>query len=188
MCLRERNCLINNDNSIISSKLNLINYFTIPIIYKIIFFIIISIKYFRKNILLFYIIVNLFFYDIILSYNKESNKIYIFKFSINKKKVKFFFISFIYIYFPTFFHIQKLLKFSININKKKSVIIYRFNYQNFPLIPESSFLYYNNEQIITLITKYQLIFDIYLNNKFFFKNSLEFLIRLEKLPVITKLT
>ena len=33
-----------------------------------------------------------------------------------------------------------------------------------------------------------MIFDIYLNNNFFLKNSLEFLIRLEKLPVITKLT
>ena len=38
MFLNEKSYLINKDNSIISSKVNLINYFTIPIIYKIIFF------------------------------------------------------------------------------------------------------------------------------------------------------
>lgn len=188
MFLNEKSYLINKDNSIISSKVNLINYFTIPIIYKIIFFFIVNIKYYKKNILLFYIIINLSFSDIILSYNKELNKIYIFKFFINKNKIKFFFFSFIYIYFPNFYINQNLLKYSKNVNKKKFKLIYRFNYQNFPLVPESSVLYYNNEQIITLINAYQMIFDIYLNNNFFLKNSLEFLIRLEKLPVITKLT
>ena len=59
--------------SIISSKLMLVYYFDLPRIKKIVVFLIISLKYYKKNILLLYIIINLCFYCAIILHNKEIN-------------------------------------------------------------------------------------------------------------------
>jgi len=174
--------------SIISSKLMLTNYFHLPRVKKIVVFLLISLKYYKKNILLLYIIINLCFYCTIVLYNKEINNYQIIKFSLHHKKIINFFNIFVNIYLPALDVDQNIIKKSTIVNNNKiGFIIYRFNYFNFPMIPEIDFLYYTNEAIFNLINAYQIRLDFYLKTNCFIMNSLEFLIRMFRFPVKTKL-
>lgn len=173
--------------SIISSKIILKPYSSFPKIKKLVVFFILNTKYYKKNILLFFIIVNLCFYRASISSTKVINNYQILKFSLQKKKITEFFSNFITIYLPTFDFNQNIIKKSIsNNNKKITNFLYRICYSNFPVIPESDFLCYTNEYIYTWINTYQIRFDIYLKNIRIFKNSLEFLFRLYRFPIVTK--
>jgi hypothetical protein len=134
--------------SIISSKITLKPYFSFPKIKKIVVFFILNTKYYKKNILLFYIIVNLCFYQTTVSHTKEINNYHIFKFSLQKRKVTQFFNSFINVYLPTLSFNQNLIKkSSLDNTEKFSSFIYRICYFNFPVVPETEFLCYTNEHI-----------------------------------------
>ena len=171
--------------SIISSKIMLRPYFYFPKIKKVVVFFILNTKYYKKNIILFYIIVNLCFYRVTVSHTQEINSFQILKFSLQKKKITAFFNSFITVYLPTLDSNQNCMKKS-NLNKNTNSFIYRICYFNFPVIPESEFLCYTNEYIYNWINSYQIRFDFYLRNGSFIKNSLEFLFRLYRLPIVTK--
>jgi len=184
----QKNYYFNYHNSIISSKVFLKSNLIIPKIKKIVVFFILNMKYYKKNLLLLYIIINFCFYCNIISYSKEINNYQLLKFSLVKKKLLIFFNNFILVYFP-------ILDIDYNIIKKNTIknqtnlnyFLYCFSYKNFPIIPESEFLRYTNEYIYTLISNYRIKFDIYLKNFYFIKNSLEFLIRIYRFPTIIKL-
>lgn len=172
--------------SIISSKLTIMFYSKFPKFKKIVVFFIINLKYYRKNILLLYIIINLCFYCNLIFYNREIHNYQILKFSLRNKKIYQFFDSFVNIYLP-------ILEIDQNVIKKSTIVCdkqfytYRFDYFTFPVIPESDVLCYNNELIFNIINQYQIRFDVYLTSVCFIKNSLEFLFRLFRLPVIIRL-
>ena len=102
-----------------------------------------------------------------------------------KKNIYVFFNTFINVYLPILDRDQNIIKLSTIISYKP-IQIYRFNYFNFPVIPESDFLCYNNENLVSVITTYQIRFDFYLKSFIFLKNSLEFLFRMFRLPIIIK--
>ena len=171
--------------SVISSKLILKCYFDFPKFRKIVVFFIINIRYYKKNIFLLYIIINICFYCNLIFYNKEINNYQVVKFSLRKKNIYVFFNTFINVYLPILDRDQNIIKLSTIISYKP-IQIYRFNYFNFPVIPESDFLCYNNENLVSVITTYQIRFDFYLKSFIFLKNSLEFLFRMFRLPIIIK--
>ena len=180
------NYCFNYCSSIISSKLNLILYSKFPKFKKIVVFFIINLKYYKKNVLLLYIVINLCFSCNLIFYNKEIQNYQILKFSLCNQKIYQFFDSFINIYLPILEIDQNIIKKSI-IARNKQFYTYRFDYFNFPVIPESDVLCYNNELIFNIINQYQIRFDAYLTSVRFIKNSLEFLFRLFRLPVIIRL-
>jgi len=179
------NNFLKYENAIISSKIILKSSFNFPKIKKIVVFFIISTKYFKKNLILLYIIINLCFYCNLIFYNKEKNNYQVIRFSLRHKKIILFFNNFVNIYLP-------ILDLSYYISRKNIIkqfhfLFYRCYFSSFPVIPESDFLCYNNEIIYNLISHYKVKFDIYLTSICFIKNSLEFLIRLKRLPVLVKL-
>jgi hypothetical protein len=134
--------------SIISSKVLLKPYFSFPKVKKIVVFFILSIKYYKKNILLFYLIVNLCFYKATVVHTQEIRNYQIVKFSLQKRKITEFFNSFITAYLPTLDFNQNVQKKTVaNKNKSLNNFIYRLCYLNFPVVPEADFLSYNNEYI-----------------------------------------
>ena len=178
------NYCFNYQRYITSSKLLLKIQHNFPKLKKIVVFFIINIKHYKKNILLFYIIVNLCFICNILLFNKEKNNYQVLKFSLRKLKIINFLNNFINIYLPILDGNQNIIKKNIIKNIiNKNFLLYRFNYFNFPTIYESSFLCYTNENIYNLINNYQIQLDIYLKTFYFIKNSLEFLLRIYRFPI-----
>nr|QFP99049.1 hypothetical protein [Rhizaria sp.] len=181
------NSYFNYHRAIVSSKILLKQYVNFPKIKKIVVFFIINTKQYKKNILLFYIIINLCFYGNIFLYNQEINNYQILKFSLRKKKILRFFNSFTYFYLPVLDGDQNFIKKSVvSLGKNYCFFSYRFNYSNFPVIPESEFLCYSNEFIYSLINLYQMRFDIYFKSFYFVKNSLGFLLRMNRLPTLIR--
>ena len=143
----EQHCFFYNQ-SIISSKITLKPYSNFPKIKKIVVFFILNTKYYKKNILLFFIIVNLCFYRATVSNIREVCNYQILKFSLRKRKITEFFNNFITVYLPTFDSNKNIIKKSVlNNNTKSGNFLYRICYANFPVIPESEFLCYTNEYI-----------------------------------------
>jgi hypothetical protein len=132
--------------SIISSKILLKPYLKFPKIKKVVVFFILNTIYYKKKILLFFVIINLCFYKCNVSYTQEINNYQILKFFL-KKKVNEFFNNFVTMYLPIFDLNKNVIKKSaLNFNKKLSNF-YRITYLNFPVIPESEILCYNNQQV-----------------------------------------
>ena len=184
----EQHCLVYHQY-IISSKIMLKPYSSFPRIKKLVVFFILNTKFYKKSILLFFIILNLCFYKPFVSNSKEINNYQILKFSLKKKKITEFFNNFVTVYLPTFNFNQNIIKKSTLNNKLKfNNFLYRICYSNFPILPETEFLCYTNEHIYAWINAYRIRFDIYLKNTNFIKNSLEFLFRFYRFPVITKFT
>lgn len=151
--------------SIISSKIIVTPTFSFPSITKIVTFLVIFLKHYKKKILLFYIIIHLFFSNIVVVTKKEINSYYVLKFSLKPNAFCSFISNFINIYLPVLGHEQNGMK-RISINKTNFVkqIIHRISYFNFPVIPETELLCYNNESLVSIINNTRLIFDIYLNS------------------------
>ena len=181
------NYYYNYKTSIISSKLILKKQFIFPKIRKIEIFFIISIKYYNKIILLLYLLIHVCFFASILLYNKEKNNYQILKLFLYKKKIINFLNNFISVYLPVFEIDQNTIKKSITPLKNKKNFIYRIIYSNFPVLPEIDFLCYSNEHISNIISLCQIVLDFYLKKSFFIKNSLNFLLRLFRLPIVLKI-
>lgn len=172
-----------NFNSIITSKIIVKNFKHIPKIKKVSLFFIINAKQYKKNLLLFYIIINLIFGNILLLKNKSIKELYIFKLKLKRKKILPFVLHFVNIYLPLINISEKLIKKNrILFNLKNQILLYRLNYFSFPLIPELDFFYTKNEQIYHFINEYRFQLDIYIKSFFYMKNSFEFLFRMYRFP------
>ena len=68
--------------------------------------------------------------------------------------------------------------------KKTNFLLYRLNYFSFPTIPELDLFYLYYEEISYFINKYKLQIDIYIKKNIYINNSLEFLVRMNRLPCI----
>jgi hypothetical protein len=97
-------------NSFILSKLVLKSLGLVPKIKKIIFYFILQSKEYKKNLILFYIIVSLIFSGIVVVKKTEISGLHVFKIVLKKKKICYFLVSFVYFYVQQFF---------INSSKKK---------------------------------------------------------------------
>ena len=173
--------------NIISSKLFLENCYNFPKIKKITIFFIINTKYYKKNLVIFYILLNFCFSGHILFYIAELNNYQVLNFFLKKKEIYFFFKNFITFYLPTLELDQNnVKKIVVPCIKNNSKILYSLNYYNFPILPEFDYLFYINEQLYNIVNMYKTKINFYIKNYFFIKNSLECLLRIYRVPVEIK--
>lgn len=171
-----KNYCLWNFNNIIISKITLKNFQNIPKIKKLSFTFIINIKQYKKNFILFFIIISLIFGNILILKNKQNKEFQIFNFKLNNNNKKIFLLNFINIYLPNINANENLIKQSITcFNKRK--LIFKFNYFSFPCISELDLFYLKNEQIYNFINNYRLQMNIIIKTSKFIKNTLEFLLR-----------
>lgn len=176
-------------NSIILSKI-FINFLgNVPKIKKLSFFFIINVKQYKKNLLLFYIMISLIFGGVLILKRKELQGLQIFNVIIKKKKIFLFFISFINFYLPLLSVVENSVKkgFSVSKSKKHSFFFYRLNYFSFPVISEFDSIYLEHEMIYDFINSYRFQLDIYIKMGLLSKDSGEFLLRFHRLPCILQL-
>ena len=94
------NYFVYNFNSIIISKL-FVNFLgSFPKIKKLIFFFIINIKQYKKNLLLFYIVISLIFGGVLILKRKEIQGLQIFNLMLKNKNLFLFLFMFINFYLP----------------------------------------------------------------------------------------
>ena len=94
------NYYLYNFNSIIISKLGLFSLKNFPKIKNLTLFFIINIKQYKKNLLLFYIIINLIFGGILVLKINITNYLQLINLVLKKKKKNFFLQAFINFYLP----------------------------------------------------------------------------------------
>jgi hypothetical protein len=171
-------------NSIMISKISSIkslkNY---PELTRLFLYFIIDIKQYKKNILLFYLVINLIFGGIMFTEKSCQGSMSIFKLSIKKKKIGVFLQSFVNFYLPLLDSSETIYKRTVSFRKELSTALcfYRFNYFTFPAISELDLMYENFELLYDFITNFKLQLDVvikYPKNSF---NS-EILLRMYKLP------
>ena len=130
-------------NSIIISKF-FVNFLgSFPKIKKLVFFIIINIKQYKKNVLLFYIMISLIFGGVLILKRKEIQGLQIFNLVLKNKNIFLFLFVFIYFYLPLLNIVDTFLKkaFLLSKNKKALFFMYRLNYFSFPVISELDVIY-----------------------------------------------
>lgn len=177
-----------NVNAISLSKVILKTSNTIPYIKKCSIFFIINIKQYKKNLLLFYIIVNLIFSGILILHNKKVQGLQIFNLKIRNNKIKSFLFIFINLYLPLLNTREIFIKKSTLpfFYENTNIFLYRLNFFTFPSVCELNFLYSQYEELHNFISNYRLQLDIYIKTYSYINNSLEFLLRVYRFPCILK--
>ena len=165
-----------NLNNIIISKITLKKFQKIPKIKKLSFIFIINNKQYKKNFILFFIVISLIFGNILILKNKQNKELQIFNLKLKKKKKNIFLLNFINIYLLNINTNENLIKTSISCLNKNN-LIYKLNYFYFPYILELNIFYLKNEQIYNFINNYRLQLKIFIKTNKDIKNSLEFLLR-----------
>jgi hypothetical protein len=176
------NYYIWNFNNIIISKLLLNNTKNLPKLKKLSFIFILKIKQYKKNNFLFFILISLIFGNILILKNEQNKDLQIFNFILKDTKLKFFFFNFVNIYLPIINTNENLIKYSLNNINDNKILLYRLNYFSFPCIFELDIFYLKNEQIYNYVSNYRLQLDIYIKTTYFLKNSLNFILRMYRLP------
>ena len=179
-----------NFNSIMLSKVfvNFLGGF--PKIKKLVLYFIISAKQYKKNLLLFYIMLSLVLGGVLLLKRKEINGIQIFSIELKNKSIPLFLFSFTNFYLPLLNVVDNAIKiaFALSSNKKHKFYIYRLNYFSFPVISELDVLYLDYEMLYDFINAYKFQIDMYLKVMLFSKDSGELLLRLYRFPTTFKIS
>jgi hypothetical protein len=139
-------------------------------------------KQYKKNNFLFFILVSLIFGNILIVKNKQGKELQIFNFILKNIRLKFFFFNFVNIYLPIINTNENIIKNSVNNLNSSKILLYRLNYFSFPCIFELDKFYVKNEQIYNYVSNYRLQLDIYITTTRFLKNSLDFILRMYRLP------
>jgi len=169
-------------NSILLSKLNVLNLQSIPELQKLSFFFVISTKVFKSNEYLFYIMVSLIFNGTLVKKKNQVRKISIFNIVLIKK-VESFLARFVSFYLPLVDYDDIVISKGIALNAvKNNMLVFRLNYFTFPVIPELDFIYNEYPMIRKFISTYRLQLDIYLKLSHAVKDTGDFLLRMHRLP------
>lgn len=172
-----------NFKAILISKL-FINFLgNIPKLKRLSFFFIIDIKQYKKNLLLFYIIICLIFGDILGIKKKEVQHFVIFNLNLTNRKITQFFYSFVSFYLPLLgFNQNSLKKGFFCYRKKESISVYRLSYFSFPVIAELDVICADYEMIYGFVNNYRFQLDVHIFISKFLKDSGEILLRFNRLP------
>ena len=179
-----------NFNSIMLSKVfvNYLGGFTK--IKKLVLYFIISAKQYKKNLLLFYIMLSLVLGGVLILKRKEIQGIQILSIELKNKSIFLFLFSFINFYLPLLNIVDNTIKiaFALSSNKKHKFFIYRLNYFSFPVISELDVLFLDYELLYDFINAYKFQMDIYLKVMLLSKDSGELLLRLYRFPTTFKIS
>lgn len=150
---------LENFNSIIISKVSTGSF---SFCKKIILVFLINTKQYKKNILLFYIILSVLFGGVNVIKQKIVDIVLIVKLVITKNP-QMLIQNFIQFYLPILGSIENSIKlgfFCINNNIKQTSICYRITYKVFPVIPELDFIYEEYEHIYNIVSSYRVQLDM----------------------------
>lgn len=175
-------------NSILISKISIRSLKNYPKLKCLFLYFIIDIKQYRKNILLFYLIINLLFGGIKFTRKKSAVSLLIFKLSVKKKKMFIFLESFVSFYLPLLNTSENIYKKTISYRKESLIDLcfYRFNYFTFPAISELDLMYEDFELLYDFITNFKLQLDMVVIQPKNGCNSGETLLRMYRLPCSVK--
>jgi len=169
-------------NSILLSKLNVLNLQSIPELQKLSFFFVISTKAFKSNEYLFYVMVSLIFNGTLVKKKNQVRKISIFNIVL-RKKVESFLAKFVSFYLPLVDYDDIVISKGIALNTvRNNMLVFRLNYFTFPVIPELDFIYNEYPMIRKFISTYRLQLDIYIKLNHTVKDTGDFLLRMHRLP------
>ena len=155
-----RNFYVYNFNAIVLSKTSIGSFVGLK---KIVCFFIINVKVYKKNLLLFYIILNILFCERGILKKKSIDQLQIIKVVVKNKK-SIFLHKFVQFYLPILGTLENSIKLGTfcvgrrgyNLFKK---IVYRINYFAFPVIPELDLIYGEYEAIYNVVSTYRLQLD-----------------------------
>jgi len=169
--------------AVISSQFTLKPKNSFPKIKKIVIFLVVSLKQYKKNILLCYVISYLLMSNTLIFNNKKIQQHSILKFLVKTNFFLIFFFNFVNVYLPLLSSDQNTIKKSI-VQKVSSSqqFMYRLQYFTFPVIPEMELICYNNEFLSRFISNNYLQIDIYIQSAVYIKSALEILLRFFRLP------
>jgi len=176
-------------NCISISKIAVKSLGALPEIKKLAFFFIVDTKQYKKNVLLFYILISLFFGGSLVIRKKELQGFLVLKTTLRQRKGYLFLLGFINFYLPTLSTVANTVKTGLLVSTamNKKILVYRLAYFTFPLIPQLDLLFAKSERIQHFIASYRFQIDFYLPNIVTSKDSGEFLLRLLRLPCVIKL-
>lgn len=170
-------------NSILLSKLNVLNLQSIPELQKLSFFFVISTKAFKSNEYLFYVMVSLIFNGTLVKKKNQVRKISIFNIVL-RKKVESFLAKFVSFYLPLVDYDDIVISKGIALNTvRNNMLVFRLNYFTFPVIPELDFIYNEYPMIRKFISTYRLQLDIYIKLNHTVKDTGDFLLRLSLIHI-----
>jgi hypothetical protein len=150
--------------------------------------IIVNIKQYKKNLLLFYLIINLMFGGLSFVKKKSTNYL-ILQVHLKNKKIFFFLQAFINFYLPLL-NISDIIYKKLVIRRRMFLIqtsYYRFTYFCFPPIPELDVIYENFELIYDFISNFKCQLDIVIRNSKQIQQVGELLLRFYRFPCKIKL-
>jgi len=184
------NYFLYNQNAIVISKSTINSIYKFPKVEKLLLFFIIDTKHYKKNLLLFCIVISLIFGVVSNTKMKETKNIQSFYFCLQDKMVFQFLTDFIYLYLPLLntndnYEKQGILLIDNRYISTKS-LVYRLDYFSFPVIFQLDSLCSNFEMLQNFISKYKLRVDVYLRSGFLNKESNEYLLRMIRLPCVFK--
>jgi hypothetical protein len=178
----------NKFNSIIISKICIQSLKNYPKLQCFFLYFLLNIKQYKKNLLLFYLVINLIFGGVSFVRKKTTGSLTVFKVTVNKKKMFIFLQSFIYFYLPLLNASENVYKTTVSKRQESlyNICFYRFNFFSFPAISELDLIYESFELIYDFISNFKLQLDIVVKvpkNTFFIG---DILLRMYRFPCNTK--
>jgi len=177
-----------NYNSIVISKSLIYSLTDFPQIKSLSLFFIINTKLYKKNFLLFCIVVSLMIGVIPNFQVKQKNvkTIQTFNFFLTEHQIFNFFWHFILVYLPILNTNENSEKRGIisldSLNKKERCDVYRLDYFSFPVLFQLDLLCSNFEILQNFISKYKLRLDTHIKSNCIGSQSYEYLLRMYRLP------
>ena len=175
-------------NAMCISKLSIQAVKSYPKFQSVFISIIFNVKQYKKNLLLFYLIINLMFGGLSFIKKKSTNYL-ILQIRLKNKKIFFFLKSFINFYLTVLNTADDIYK-KLVIRRRVFLThtsYYRFTYFSFPPIPELDLIYETFELIYDFISNFKCQLDIVIKNSKSIQQVGELLLRFYRLPCKVKL-
>lgn len=176
-------------NCILISKIAIKSLRNYPELTSLFLFFLIDTKQYKKNTLLFYLVINLIFGGVTFTKKKSLTSLFVFKLRIKKKKIFIFLESFVSFYLPLMSTSENTFKQAVATKKSRrpKTCVFRYNYFVFPAILELDLMYENYELLYDFITSFKLQLDLIIKQPNSGGSSYsDVMLRMYRLPVTFK--
>ena len=175
-------------NAVLLSKLTVKRLKNYPELKCFLLYFIIATKKYKKNLLLFYLTINLILGGVFFFKKKNVGPAFVLSVSVKKKEMAMFLHAFINSYLPLSNLSENLYKQTVSLRKKNltGLFFFRFYYFSFPAIAELDLFYDDFELVYDFITGFKFQLDVVIKNSFLFLSAGEVLLRMHKFPCSAK--
>lgn len=153
----------------------------LPKIKRLTFSFMFNTKIYKKNLILFYIVLSLVFHEINILKEKDCQNIFFLYLKISEPKIWLTLQNFVNVYLPLIQTKDNNIKTIVSSRRTRS-LIFDVNYFSFPVIPELNLLYFKSDLIYKQVSFYRFQVRFYIQRSFFVKDFGEFLVRYQRLP------